>query len=90
MPPNNPMCGVVIEKVGDQEKVCTNPAASTIFIANPDDTSQILAIVVLCKKHEQDLDSGKSLAFVGEGGYHIAVQYEQEQSHDAEHATQPG
>jgi hypothetical protein len=75
-PNNPPTCGAVISKQGDQEIVCGLPATQLINMADPEDTSRIMATVLVCDEHDQALDRGETLIFVsGDGQDRIAIEY---------------
>jgi hypothetical protein len=85
-PNNPPTCNIVVEKQGDDEKVCGQVATQMVNLADPDNTSRILAVVLVCDKHDHDLEEGKSLIAVAENGERIGVQYKtkkEESNHDA-------
>lgn len=73
LPP--PTCGVIIEKNGDEERVCNEPATQMVTLVDPDDQTNILAVVLVCDKHDQDLNDGKSLIVAAENGERIGVSY---------------
>jgi hypothetical protein len=74
-PSNHPTCNIVIEKSGEEEKVCGSPAAQMVTLVDPNDQSRVLAVVLLCEKHDQDFENYKSMIAVSENGTdRIAVQ----------------
>jgi hypothetical protein len=74
-PSNPPKCNIVIEKQGEDEKVCGQAATQMVNMADPDDTSRILAVILVCDKHDHDLEEGKPLIAVADNGERIAIQY---------------
>lgn len=74
-PNNPPTCNIVVEKQGDVEKTCGQVATQMVNLADPDDRTRILAVVLVCDKHDKDLEAGKSLIAVAENGERIGVQY---------------
>lgn len=74
-PEHPPICNVVIEKEGEVEKVCGQVATQLVSLSDPDDLTRILAVVLLCDKHDKDFDEGKSLIAAGENGERIAIGY---------------
>lgn len=75
-PNNPPICNIVIEKEGEKEIVCGQVATQMVNLADPDNHSRILAVVLVCDKHDKDLESGKSLIAVAENGERLGVQYD--------------
>jgi hypothetical protein len=74
--PANPTCGVVVEKEGDQEKVCGAPASQLVSMVDPETKTKVSAILLVCDRHDQELEQGKSLIFLSDDGTdHIAVKY---------------
>ena len=82
-----PTCNIVVQKEGEAETVCGQPATQMVSLVNPDDQTQVLAIVLLCDVHDHALEEGKSLIAVSENGAErIGVQYktrEGDVNHDA-------
>ena len=81
--PEQPTCGVVVEKALEtqEEKVCGEPATQLVSMVDPEIKSQIIAILLLCDRHDKELDEGKSLIFLSDDGSdHIAVAYRSEGS----------
>ena len=75
-PANLPTCNIVIEKSGEEEIVCNSPATQMISLVDPDDQSKIMAVVLVCEKHDQALENGKALIVVSEDrSERIIVQY---------------
>jgi len=75
-PNNPPTCNIVIQKQGEEEKICNQPASQMVSLVDPDDQSHVIAVVLLCDKHDKDLESGASLIAVSDDGKErIAVQY---------------
>ena len=65
-----------VEKEGEAEKICGQPATQMVTLVNPEDQSQVLAIVLVCDLHDHALESGKALIAVSENGEdRIGVQY---------------
>ena len=89
--PDHPTCNIVISKEGEVEQVCSEPATQMITLVNPDEPSQVLAVVLVCDTHDQSLERGKALIAVSENGAErIGVQYKTENGgieHDADAAT---
>ena len=72
----HPTCNIVVQKEGEEEKVCGEPASQMVTLVNPDEQSQVLALVLVCDIHDKALDEGKSLIAVSENGKErIGVQY---------------
>lgn len=80
MPDEQPRCGVVIRKDEQGEELCTLPAADLTSIVNPDEPSQVTAVVLSCKQHSEELEKGKLLMFKSESGDYIAVQFQLQES----------
>lgn len=74
--PASPTCGVVVEKKEGEieEKICPEHAATLYHIADPDNPEQVSAIVLLCSRHEKELEEGKALILRDDAGGHIAIQ----------------
>jgi hypothetical protein len=89
--PNWPTCGIVIEKDGEHEVICPNPASQMVNLANPDNHSQIYAVVLVCDKHDEDLENGKALIAAADNGDRIGISYKQkEEDRDATKQTDGG
>lgn len=73
--PSNPTCGVVVEKNDEGEKVCGAPAAQLVSMVDPETKTKVKAILLVCERHDHELEAGKSLIFLGDDGEHIGVQY---------------
>lgn len=76
--PNNPICGVIVEKdlETQEEKVCGEPATQLVSMVDPETKSIVSAILLVCDKHDHELEEGKALIFLSDDGTdHIAVQY---------------
>jgi hypothetical protein len=73
--PANPTCGVVIEKNDEGETICGAPAAQLVSMVDPETKSKVSAMLLVCERHDAELEAGKSLIFVGENGEHIGVTY---------------
>lgn len=71
-----PTCNIVISKDGEIEQVCDQSATQMVTLVNPDNQSQVLAIVLVCDLHDKALESGKALIAVSENGEdRIGIQY---------------
>jgi hypothetical protein len=77
-PNNPPTCNIVIEKQGDEEKVCGNPVTQLLNLMDAETQTHVIAVVLLCDKHDHDLDDGKSLIAVADDGERIAIGYKLE------------
>lgn len=79
-----PKCGVVVEKQIDtmDDQPCSRDATTMISVVNPDDMTQVLAVILLCDEHNQDYDNGKMLILRAENGERIAVQSPQSQEEE--------
>ena len=86
----NPACNIVVEKEGEAEKICGQPATQMVTLVNPEDQSRVLAIVLVCDLHDHALESGKALIAVSENGEdRIGVQYKlQEEIRDDANAAE--
>lgn len=90
LPPTDiprPTCGVVIQKEGEQEKICPAFASDQVTLVDPDDQTRVTALLLVCPKHSKDLDEGKSLIFLADDGEHIGVQFsinKEERTDDAD------
>jgi hypothetical protein len=76
--PSNPTCGVVVEKDPEtqEEKVCGEPATQMVSMVDPETKTKVTAILLVCDRHDHELEEGKSLIFLSDDGTdHIAVQY---------------
>jgi len=74
-----PTCGVVIEKNDDGEKTCGEVGSHAVFMVDPETRSRVTAILVVCPRHDQELEDGKELIFVAENREdHILVSYKKE------------
>jgi hypothetical protein len=76
--PSNPTCGVIVEKDPDtqEEKVCGAPATQLVSMVDPETKTKVTAILLVCDRHDKELEEGKSLIFLSDDGTdHIAVQY---------------
>jgi hypothetical protein len=75
--PANPTCGVVVEKDAEtqDEKVCGAPAAQLVSMVDPETKTKVTAILLVCDRHDKELEAGKSLIFLAENGEHLGVQY---------------
>ncbi len=72
----HPTCNIVISKEGETEQVCNEPATQMVTLVNPEQTSQVLAVVLVCDKHDHALEEGRSLIAVSENGAErIGIQY---------------
>lgn len=72
-----PTCGVVIEKNDQGETICPEPATQQITMVDPDDKITVTAILLVCERHDHELEAGESLIFVADNGVdHIGVQYD--------------
>ena len=72
----HPTCNIVVQKEEEEEKVCGEPASQMITLVDPDEQSQVLAVVLVCDLHDQSLEKGKALIAVSESGQdRIAIQY---------------
>ena len=79
-PPENPTCGVVVSKNDEGEVICGQPGSHAVFMVDPETKSQVTAILVVCDKHDQDMDAGKELIFISDDGKdHILVQPKKEE-----------
>ena len=67
------LCGVVIEKDGERERFCTNPACYVYPLAGDNDTD-IIDGIVLCQEHSDKFDLGKSLIARTRHGYRFMIQ----------------
>lgn len=69
-----PKCGVIIRKEPFQEGVrCTEDAADYVQLVNPDDGITVTAVLLLCKRHSEKMDGGKSYILTdGDGNYVLA------------------
>lgn len=70
-----PTCGVVIQKEGENETMCPNRATQMVNMANPDDTSEIYAVLLICDEHDKALEEGKALIVAADNGERIGVSY---------------
>ncbi len=77
-PKHPPTCNIVVQKIGRNEKVCGKVATQMVNLVDPDDYVKILAVVLVCDKHDKDLDSGKSLIAVADNGERIGLQRSQD------------
>lgn len=74
--PANPTCGVVIEKNEEGEKVCGQPATQLVSMVDPETKTKVSAILLVCEKHDHDLEAGKELIFLSDDKTdHIIVKY---------------
>lgn len=75
--PANPTCGVVIEKDKEtqEEKVCGAPATQLVSMVDPETKTKVSAILLVCDRHDKELEEGKSLIFLSDDGEHLGVQY---------------
>jgi hypothetical protein len=73
--PDNPTCGVVIEKNDEEEKVCGETATQLVTMVDPETHTKITAILLVCDRHDKELEAGKSLIFLAEDGEHLGVSY---------------
>jgi hypothetical protein len=75
--PSNPTCGVVVEKDPEtqEEKVCGEPATQMVSMVDPETKTKVTAVLLVCDRHDHDLESGKSLIFLADDGEHLGVQY---------------
>lgn len=81
--PGHPTCNIVISKEGEVEQICNEPATQMVTLVNPDEPSQVLAVVLVCDLHDKALDRGKALIAVSENGAErIGVQYKTEGGND--------
>lgn len=73
-----PTCGVVITKKDGtlEEVLCPEVAAQLISIVNPENQAEVTAVILVCEKHDHDLEAGKTLIFKSENqDERIAVQF---------------
>lgn len=72
----HPTCNIVVQKDGEEEKVCNEPATQMITLVDLNEQSRVLAVVLVCDHHDQALERGKSLIAVSENGAdRIGLQY---------------
>jgi hypothetical protein len=85
----HPTCNIVVQKEGEEEKVCGRLATQMVTIVNPDEPSQVLAVVLVCDEHDHALEEGRGLIAVSENGQErMGVQYKidregEKEDHDA-------
>jgi hypothetical protein len=88
--PANPTCGVVVEKDPEtqEERVCGAEAAQLVTMVDPETKTKVTAILLVCHRHDEELEAGKTLIFLSDDGSdHIAVTYKEhkeELENDAE------
>lgn len=76
--PSNPTCGVIVSKSGEDEVVCGLPASQLVSMVDPETKSKVSAILLVCEKHDKELEAGKELIFLSDDGTdHILVHYQQ-------------
>jgi hypothetical protein len=65
-----PKCGVVIQKEGQASLPCPNDAEYLINVVDPDDPdrTRIISVLLLCKRHADKFDEGKTLILQDEEG----------------------
>lgn len=70
-----PTCGVVIEKKAgeDAEKLCGEPVVTVIYETDPDQPARVIAVILLCKRHDEVWEQGEALILRSDDGGHIAV-----------------
>lgn len=72
----HPTCNIVVQKEREVERICGEPATQMITLVDPDEQSEILALVLVCDLHDHALEEGKALIAVSENGAdRIALQY---------------
>lgn len=79
--PENPTCGVIVEKDPEtqEERVCGAPASQLVTMVDPETKTKVTAILLVCDRHDKELEEGNSLIFLSDDGSdHIAVQYKPE------------
>jgi hypothetical protein len=69
-----PTCGVVTSKSGDDETICSSPASVLLSITNPDVPSQVTSVVLLCTTHDNTWELGQMMIVKGEDDIRIAIQ----------------
>lgn len=69
------LCGVVIEKSGDLERMCTSEAVYAIPLMDKDGVTPVDG-VALCQEHSDKFDEGKSLVCHTRHGEHFLIQRE--------------
>jgi len=78
--PFAPTCGVVIEKNEEGEKKCTLPGSQVVYMTDPDEPTRVTAMLIVCDKHDAELEAGKELIFVADNGHdHLLIQYKEKQ-----------
>lgn len=76
VPPANPTCGVIVSKEGEVEKVCGEKATQVVSLVDPETQTQVTAMLLVCDRHDHDLEGGKELIFLSDDGKdHILVRY---------------
>lgn len=74
--PSNPTCGVVVHKRGDHETVCGLQATQMVSMVDPETKTTVSAILLVCDKHDKELEAGKELVFLSDDGEdRILVKY---------------
>ena len=77
--PISPTCGVIVEKNEEGEKACGEPATQLVSMVDPDTKTKVTAILLVCDKHDHDLETGKELIFLSDDQKdHIMVKYKVE------------
>lgn len=73
--PAPPTCMVVRRKEPGQPGIpCNNPAEFVINVADPKDTTLMLASLLLCKPCSDRFEAGKTLVVETKTGDHVLVQ----------------
>lgn len=85
-------CNVVIRKQAgdDAEVICPETAEVMTTIVNPDNQTQVVAIVLLCKRHNDVLEAGQELVILGsDHKTHYLIQQapQEDMSNDADEPT---
>jgi len=78
--PSEPTCGVIVEKKGEDERVCGLPASQLVTMVDPETRTKVTALLLVCEKHDAELEKGKELIFLSDDKQdRILVRYHKEE-----------
>ena len=69
---------MIVEKDPEtqEERVCGEHASQLVTMVDPETKTKVTAILLVCDRHDKELEEGKSLIFLSDDGTdHIAVKY---------------